>query len=107
MSRIGRRRRRRSHAELTDLDDLLRRSDAVSLYVPLNDETRHVLDARRLDLMPPHTFLITCGRGAVAALDALPDALRAGRLGGAGIDTSSIRNGRRSTIRSSACQTPS
>lgn len=73
-------------AELTDLDDLLGRSDAVSLHVPLNDGTRHLLDARRLALMKPDAVLINCARGAVIDLGALADALLAGRLGGAGID---------------------
>lgn len=73
-------------AELTDLDDLLRRSDAVSLHVPLNESTRQLLDARRLALMKPHSVLINCARGAVVDLAALAAALRSGRLGGAGID---------------------
>lgn len=73
-------------AELAELDDLLRRSDAVSLHVPLNDSTRHLLDARRLALMKPDAVLINCARGAVVDLAALADALGTGNLGGAGID---------------------
>lgn len=76
----------RHGAELTGLEDLLGRSDAVSLHVPLADSTRHLLDARRLALMRPTAFLINCARGAVVDLDALADALGSGRLAGAGID---------------------
>lgn len=73
-------------AELTGLDDLLRRSDAVSLHVPLSESTRHLIDRRRLALMRSTAFLINCARGAVVDLDALADALRYGRLAGAGLD---------------------
>jgi len=73
-------------AELSDLDDLLRRSDAVSLHVPSTAETHHLIDADRLALMRRSAFLINCARGAVVDLDALAAALRAGRLAGAGLD---------------------
>jgi D-3-phosphoglycerate dehydrogenase len=73
-------------ATLTDLDDLLGRSDAVSLHVPLDASTRHLLDRRRLALMRPGAVLINCARGAVVDLEALTAALRSGRLGGAGLD---------------------
>lgn len=73
-------------AELTGLEDLLRRSDAVTLHVPLTDATRRLVDTRRLALMRPSAFLINCARGAVVDLDALADALAGGRLAGAGID---------------------
>lgn len=77
----------RSHdAEPTDLEDLLRRSDAVTLHVPLTPETRLMVDARRLALLRPNAILINCARGALIDLDALADALRAGRLAGAGLD---------------------
>jgi D-3-phosphoglycerate dehydrogenase len=73
-------------AELVDLDDLLRISDAVSLHVPLNADTHHLLDSRRLGLMKPTAFLINCARGAIVDLQSLTVALLDGRLAGAGID---------------------
>ena len=77
---------RAAGAEPVDLDELLATSDAVSIHVPLTSETRHLIDARRLASMKPGAFLINCARGAIVDLDALADALRDGRLGGAGID---------------------
>jgi len=68
------------------LDDLLQQSDVVSLHCPLTEQTRHLLDARRLSLMKRDAILINTARGALVDLDALANALRAGRLGGAAID---------------------
>lgn len=72
--------------ELVELDDLLARSDAVSLHCPLTDDTRNLIDARRLALMKPTAYLINTSRGPVVDLRALGDALAAGRLAGAGLD---------------------
>ena len=72
--------------ELVELDELFARSDAVSLHCPLTDETRNLVDARRLALMKPTAYLINTSRGPVVDLCALGDALAAGRLAGAGLD---------------------
>jgi phosphoglycerate dehydrogenase-like enzyme len=68
------------------LDDLLAEADVVSLHVPLTRETRHLLDARRLALMKPAALLVNTSREALVDTAALADALKAGRLGGAGYD---------------------
>lgn len=73
-------------AELVELDDLLRRSDIVTLHVALSDQTRGMIGVRELGLMRPHAYLINCARGGVVVEDALLDALDAGALAGAGID---------------------
>jgi D-3-phosphoglycerate dehydrogenase / 2-oxoglutarate reductase len=73
-------------AELADLDDLLSRSDIVSLHVPLTPDTQGLIDAARLGLMRPGAFLVNCARGAVVDLDALAEALSANRIAGAGLD---------------------
>jgi phosphoglycerate dehydrogenase-like enzyme len=73
-------------SELVALDALLARSDVVSVHVPLLPQTRGLLGARELALMPPHAVLINTARGEVVDEDALVDALRSGRLAGAGID---------------------
>lgn len=67
-------------------DDVLRQCDALSLHCPLTAETRHLIGARELALMPRHAVLINTARGALVAPQALLQALRAGRLGGAAID---------------------
>jgi phosphoglycerate dehydrogenase-like enzyme len=68
------------------LDELLRESDYVSLHVPLNARTRHLLDRAKLALMKRTAVLINVARGALVDEDALLDALREGRLRGAGLD---------------------
>jgi phosphoglycerate dehydrogenase-like enzyme len=68
------------------LDDLLRAADVVTLHVPLSDRTRHLIDARALGLMQPSAVLINPARGGLIDEAALAEALRAGRLAGAGLD---------------------
>ena len=73
--------------EMTGLDDLLRRSDYVSLHLPLVADTYHLIDDAALRKMKPDAFLINTSRGALIDEDALTAALIEGRLAGAGIDT--------------------
>jgi glycerate dehydrogenase len=68
------------------LDELLAAADIVSLHCPLNDATRGLIGARELALMKPDALLINTARGALIDGTALAAALKAGRLGGAGID---------------------
>jgi phosphoglycerate dehydrogenase-like enzyme len=73
-------------ATLEGLDDLLATSDYVSLHVPLNDDTLHLLDDRRLRLMRPSAVLVNVARGRIVDEDALAGVLRSGAIRGAGID---------------------
>ncbi len=68
------------------LDDLLGRSDVVTLHVPLTDETRGLIGARELGLMRRGALLVNTARGPVVDTDALVQALEQGRIGGAAID---------------------
>ncbi|MGH7984679.1 MAG: NAD(P)-dependent oxidoreductase [Candidatus Binataceae bacterium] len=68
------------------LPELLRYSDYVFLCVPLNDDTRVLLDERAIALMPPQACIINAGRGGLLSQPALLSALEEGRLMGAGLD---------------------
>ena len=67
-------------------DEVVAASDYLALHLPLNESTRHVIDARRLALMKPSACLINVARGALVDEEALSEALLEGRLGGAGLD---------------------
>jgi glyoxylate reductase len=73
-------------AEFVDRETLLRQSDFLSLHVPLTPETRHAIGARELALMKPSAFIINAARGPIVDEEALVQALRVGRLAGAGLD---------------------
>jgi D-3-phosphoglycerate dehydrogenase len=68
------------------IETLLRDSDIVTLHLRLSDETTRYLSRERLALMKPSAFLINTARGGLVDRDALVDALRNGRLAGAGLD---------------------
>ncbi len=69
-----------------DTDKVIADSDFVSLHLHLNKETRHTLDARRLALMKPSAYVINVARGALVDEEALYEAVRDGKIAGAGID---------------------
>jgi phosphoglycerate dehydrogenase-like enzyme len=75
---------KRFNVELVELDDLFRRSDYVTLHAPGDNQS--LVNAERLALMKPSSILVNTARGALIDEDALYDALRAGRIGGAGLD---------------------
>lgn len=69
-----------------DFEDLLSRSDFLSIHVPLTEETHHMIDDRALRMMKATACLINTSRGAVVDEEALIEALREGRLAGACLD---------------------
>lgn len=72
--------------EPVELEELLRRSDIVTLHVPLDGSTRNMLSAERLALMKPEAILINTARGGLVDEAALKRMLMEGRLAGAGFD---------------------
>jgi len=77
-------------AEFVPLEDLLRRSDVVSIHVPLTEETRGMIGERELSLIKEGAVLINTSRGAVVDEEALLNALQSGRLGGAALDVYTV-----------------
>lgn len=73
-------------AKASSLDELLDRSDVVSLHCPLTDSTRHMINAETLAKMKPTAILINTGRGPLVDEAALADALNKGKLKSAGVD---------------------
>jgi phosphoglycerate dehydrogenase-like enzyme len=68
------------------LDDLLRQSDTLSIHAPLTPETRGMIGARELALLPQGAVVVNTARGPIIDVDALHDALKSGHLSGVGID---------------------
>jgi len=69
-----------------DCADILRESDYVSVTLPLTEHTRKFIGARELGAMKPNAYLVNIGRGGVIDEHAMAEALKAGRIGGAGLD---------------------
>jgi len=75
-----------AYVSRASLPELFAQSDIVSLHVPLNDETRRMIDSRVLAHVRPGTLLVNTARGAVVDVDAALAAVRAGTLGGLALD---------------------
>jgi glyoxylate reductase len=76
--------------ELCELDALMAESDFVSINVALGEETRNLIDARRLSLMKPDAVLVNTARGGIVDEVALADALSHDRLAAAGLDVFAV-----------------
>jgi D-3-phosphoglycerate dehydrogenase len=71
---------------VSDLDAMLPRVDFLTVHTPLTDDTRNLIDARRLALLPKGARVINCARGGIINEEALAAALRSGHLAGAALD---------------------
>ena len=72
--------------EKVELDDILRRSDFITLHTPLTDKTRGIIDAPAIAKMKKGVRIINCARGGLVVEDALYDALKSGHVAGAALD---------------------
>ncbi|MDU2994136.1 MAG: NAD(P)-dependent oxidoreductase, partial [Clostridium sp.] len=72
--------------EFCDIEDLLKKSDFISLHVPYDKEKGSIIGKKEFELMKDRAYLINCARGNVVDEDALLDALNSGKVAGAGID---------------------
>jgi D-3-phosphoglycerate dehydrogenase len=71
---------------MPQLNDVLKEADYVSLHLPLNDKTRNMINADQLSQMKKSAFIINTSRGGIINEDALANALKEGKIAGAGID---------------------
>jgi D-specific alpha-keto acid dehydrogenase len=76
----------KTSADYVQLDELLQRSDIVTLHTPLSAETKHLLNRQRIDQMKHGAFIINTGRGSLIDTESLLSALESGKLGGAAVD---------------------
>nr|WP_084628330.1 D-lactate dehydrogenase VanH [Amycolatopsis nigrescens] len=73
-------------ADYVSLDELLQRSDIVTLHTPLNADTHHLLNRQRIEKMKRSAYIVNTGRGSLIDTEALVSALESGELGGAALD---------------------
>ncbi|MHA1979314.1 MAG: hydroxyacid dehydrogenase [Candidatus Hodarchaeales archaeon] len=76
--------------EITDLDELFKQSDFITIHALLNDETRAMVSTRQFDLMKPTAYLVNCARGGIVDEEALYVALKEGKLAGAALDVFTV-----------------
>ena len=74
-------------AELAPLEELLARSDVVTIHLKLSERTRGLIGASELEAMKQSAYIVNTSRGPIIDEDALVEALEAGAIGGAGLDT--------------------
>ncbi|MGN0867689.1 MAG: 2-hydroxyacid dehydrogenase [Oligosphaeraceae bacterium] len=77
---------RETGGEYTTLEELLRQSDVISLHCPLTPENTHLVNRETLKQMKPGVLLVNTSRGKLIHTQALIQALKTGRVGGAGLD---------------------
>ena len=73
-----------------DVDTLCRESDIISVHLPLSEETRNIIDEKRIKLMKNDVVFINVARGAVTDEKALAEAVKNGEIGAIGIDVYSV-----------------
>ncbi len=72
--------------ELTDLETVLKKADFITIHVPLTPETKHLISHNEFEIMKEGTFITNCARGGIIDEDALYEALKNNKIGGAALD---------------------
>jgi D-lactate dehydrogenase len=75
-----------NNVQYSDLHTLFKTSDIISLHIPLNEKTKHIIDEKSIALMKAHVILINTGRGGLIHTQALIQSLKQKRIGGACLD---------------------
>ena len=76
----------RDRVRYASFDELLRKSDVITLHAPLSEETHHLIDGQAIERMRPGAMLINTSRGGLVDTRALIDGLKSGKIGSAGLD---------------------
>ena len=79
-------------------DEVVEQADVISLHLPLLDSTKHMINKDAISKMKPTTILINTSRGGIIDEDAAYEALKAGKLGGLGLDAFEIEPPTGSTL---------
>ena len=77
---------RANDIEASDFGRLVRKSDIISLHLPINDDTRHIIDADVMRSMKPGVIIVNAARGGLIDEDAACGLLKSGHIGGLGLD---------------------
>ncbi|WP_407432652.1 phosphoglycerate dehydrogenase [Methanobrevibacter sp.] len=72
--------------ELTDLETVLKKADFITIHVPLTPETKHLISNKEFEIMKDTAFITNCARGGIIDEEALYDALKNNKIGGAALD---------------------
>ncbi|MFB3891421.1 MAG: C-terminal binding protein [Phycisphaerae bacterium] len=83
---LSEKRKKELGIETASLEAVCRGSDFITIHTPLNDETRHMINAKVLSWMKPTAYFVNTSRGGMVDINALADALRRRRIAGAAID---------------------
>ena len=75
-----------NNIEILSFEELIKVSDAISLHLPLNNETLHIIDAKTIDMMKDGVLIINTSRGGIIDECAACEALKKGKIGGLGLD---------------------
>ncbi len=80
-------------AKYVDIDKLCKKSDIISIHAPLTDDTKHLIDKEKIDLMKEGVMIINTARGPICKTEALIDGLKSGKIGYLGMDVYEYEKG--------------